>query len=299
MNAPATQSQTRAIGSFILVTLIWGSTWLVIKDQVSAVPAAWSVVWRFILASAAIMALAGLRGIRLRLERREHLLAAAIGLFQFCVNFQLIYQAERYLTSGLVAVMFGLMILPNALLARAVLGTPVGVRFLAGSGIALCGIALLLLHEYRIAALDHGVVIGGALVALAILSVAVGNLLQATSTARSIPVLGLMAWSMVWGTGFNFAFAAAFVGVPQFDPRPAYLGGIGYLALIGSVLTFPLYSQLIREWGPGKAAYNAVAVPVVAMVLSTLFEGYRWSFLAEAGGLLAIVGLLIALSGRK
>ena len=84
-----------------------------------------------------------------------------------------------------------------------------------------------------------------------------------------------------------------------FDPRPQYLLGIGYLAIMGSVVTFPLYFALIRDWGPGKAAYNSVAVPVVAMSLSTLFEGYRWSLLAGSGAVLAMFGLLIALSGRN
>ena len=85
----------------------------------------------------------------------------------------------------------------------------------------------------------------------------------------------------------------------MFDPRPSYLGGIVYLALAGSVVTFPLYFQLIRDWGAGRAAYNGVAVPVVAMALSTLFEGYRWGALAIGGAVLAMAGLLIALSGRK
>ena len=86
---------------------------------------------------------------------------------------------------------------------------------------------------------------------------------------------------------------------PVLDPRPQYIAGIVYLALAGSVLTFPLYFGLIRNLGAGKAAYNGVAVPVVAMGLSTLFEGYRWTGLAAGGAVLAILGLLIALSGRR
>ncbi len=289
----------RSIAAFIFLALVWGSTWLVIKDQISEVPPAWSVVWRFVLAATAMAAFALLRGERMRLTGREMAVAIAMGAFQFSLNFQLIYESEHYLTSGLVAVVFALMIVPNAILARLVLGAALTRRFLAGSAIALAGIALLMLHEYRIAPPNSGVTTGVLLVTGAILSVSVGNLLQATQTARGVPVVSLMAWGMIWGVVASGAYAIIAVGAPVLDPRPAYLAGIAYLGLVGSALTFPLYSQLIRDWGPGPAAYNGVAVPVVAMILSTLFEGYEWSLLAGAGAVLAMVGLLVALSGRK
>ncbi len=137
----------RSIAVFIFLALVWGSTWLVIKDQISAVPSAWSVVWRFALAATAMTAIALLRRERLRLTRREQAVAIAMGFFQFSLNFQLIYQSEHYLTSGLVAVVFALMVVPNAVLARLVLGAAITRRFAAGSAIALAGIALLMLHE--------------------------------------------------------------------------------------------------------------------------------------------------------
>lgn len=289
----------RSIAVFIFLALVWGSTWLVIKDQISAVPSAWSVVWRFALAATAMTAIALLRRERLRLTRREQAVAIAMGFFQFSLNFQLIYQSEHYLTSGLVAVVFALMVVPNAVLARLVLGAAITRRFAAGSAIALAGIALLMLHEYRIAPPGNAVTTGVLLVAGAIFSVSIGNLLQATDTARGVPIVSLMAWGMLWGVAASAIYALLSVGAPVLDPRPAYLAGIAYLGIVGSALTFPLYSQLIREWGPGPAAYNGVAVPVVAMVLSTMFEGYRWSPLAGGGAALAIAGLLVALSGRK
>ena len=289
----------RSIAAFVLLALVWGSTWLVIKDQISAVPAAWSVVWRFMLAAAAMLVFALLKGDRLRLTAREQAVAVAMGLFQFSLNFQLIYRSEHYLTSGLVAVVFALMILPNAVLARIVLGNRMSAKFAAGSAIALAGIGLLILHEYRIAPVGDGVTTGVMLVICAILSVSVGNLLQATETARGVPVVPLMGWGMLWGVLASALYASESVGVPVLDPRPEYLAGVAYLGLVGSALTFPLYSQLIRDWGPGPAAYNGVAVPVVAMALSTVFEGYHWSVLAGGGAMLAMVGMLIALSGRK
>ena len=299
MSAAERSKRLRSIASFILITLIWGSTWLVIKDQISIVPACWSVTWRFALAAAAMFLLALIRRDPLWLDRAGTGLALVIGLVQFGANFQFVYGAQHFLTSGLVAVFFALLLVPNAGLARIFLGTPIGGRFIAGSAVALGGIGLLLLHEYNMAPPGTAVPLGIMLCIGAVLCASVGNVLQAGPVARRQSALPLIAWSMLFGALANALFAAITTGPPVFDPRPEYLLGIFYLAIMGSVVTFPLYFALIRDWGPGKAAYNGVAVPVVAMALSTLFEGYRWSVLAGSGAMLAMIGLLIALSGRN
>ena len=294
----------RILIPFLAVALIWGSTWLVIKDQVSEVPPSWTVTWRFLLASLGMVALALVRGESLRLSPRAMLFAVMIGLAQFCANFQLVYRAELSLTSGLVAVVFALLVVPNALGSWLFLGQRVSARFIAGSAVAFAGIALLMLHEYRLglAAGDiarSGVGAGFVFTALAILSASTANVLQAAPTARAQQIVPLIAWAMIFGTLADVTLALAIDGAPRFDPSPRYVGGIVYLALIGSVVTFPLYFQLIRDLGPGRAAYNGVVVPVIAMALSTLFEGYRWSLLAGAGAALALAGLVLALKARS
>ncbi|WP_068073325.1 DMT family transporter [Novosphingobium lentum] len=291
--------QPRIVLPFALVTLIWGSTWLVIKDQVGSVPPGWSVTYRFALAAAAMFGLALVRGEKLRLDAAGQRLAATIGVLQFAMNFQFVYRAETHLTSGIVAVLFALLLVPNALLARAFLGQPVTRGFLAGSAIALAGIALLLLHEYRIAPVGGKVLLGVVLTLTGILCASGANVLQASQAARSRPMLPVLAWAMLWGTLADVVVAWVLAGPPQFETRTAYLGGIAYLAIVGSVVTFPIYFQLVRSLGPGRAAYNSVAVPVVAMLLSTLFEGYRWSLLAAAGAVLALSGLMVALRARR
>jgi len=289
----------RVLVPLLLVALIWGSTWLVIKDQLGEVPPSWSVAWRFALAAAGMAVFAKFRGERLRLDRSGHIVAIYIGITQFCLNFNLVYRAELYVTSGIVAVLFALLMLPNAVLGKIFLGAPVTRRFMAGTGIALAGIALMLLHEARLADLGGGVWWGVALVIAAILSASVANVLQAAPTARSQPMLVLLTYAMGWGALFDIVFAWAVSGPPVLPLDARYLAGVAYLAIIGSVVTFPLYFQLIREIGPGRAAYNGVMVPVVAMALSTVFEGYRWSWLAAGGGALAMVGLVVALRGRN
>lgn len=292
-------SQAWIVFSFILVTLIWGSTWVIIKDQIGMAPPGWTVTWRFVVGTAGMVALALVRGESLKLSAPAFGLAAVLGLTQFCGNFQFVYRAEHYLTSGIVAVIFALLMVPNALLSRVFLKARVSGGFLAGSVVALGGIALLLLHEYRLAPPEGAVWLGVALALGGLLSASVANVLQATTFARSQPLVPMLAWAMGLGMVVNAISSWIMTGPPVFYPRADYWLGVVYLGLIGSVVTFPLYFSLIRHMGPGRAAYNGVAVPVVAMALSTLLEGYRWSVLSASGAALAMLGLLIALSSRK
>ncbi|WP_241233564.1 DMT family transporter [Altericroceibacterium xinjiangense] len=283
------------------MALIWGSTWFVIKGQLDVAPPSWSVTWRFALATLGMFALALVQRHSFRMSGRAHLLAVAIGVAQFCLNFNFVYRAELHLTSGIVAVLFGLLVVPNAVFARIFLGQPITRRFLVGSAIGLAGIALLLLHEAQTVGVAAGreVGLGILFTGLGILSASSANVMQASAVARTAPIVVLLSWAMLWASLANCAIAWTIAGPPVLPLESTYLLGIAYLAIIGSVVTFPLYFALIRELGAGRAAYNGVVVPVVAMLLSTMFEGYRWSVLAAAGGALAMAGMVVALRARQ
>ena len=300
--SPDRPNSTRAaiLLPFAVVTLIWGSTWLVIRDQIGVVPASWSVTYRFLVAGAAMSGWALARGDRFRLGARGLGFAAAIGVLQFVLNFNFVYRAEQHVTSGLVAVVFALLLVPNAILGRIFLGQRLGRQLLVGSFVAMAGIALLFVHEARRDPNGVGQVLLGIAITLAgVCSASVANVMQATKTAARYPMIPMLAVAMLLGAGMDAAFALATVGAPVFDPRPSYIAGVLYLGLAASALAFTLYFRIIRTIGPAKAAYNSVIVPVIAMLLSTVFEGYRWSLLAAAGGVLAGAGLVIALTARR
>lgn len=293
----------RVLIPFALTGTIWGSTWLVITGQIDGVPAAWSVFYRFALATPALFLVAYLMKRRLRLTRPEHMLAVLVGLFQFSGNFLFVYHAELYVTSGIVAMMFGLLMVPNALLARAFIGERVQGGFLLGSAVAIVGVSFLLWYEWQ-ANPDAGVVggnvgLGIVLAMFGILAASVANVIQANPTGRAVPMVSLLAWAMLYGTVFDFGFAWLTAGPPPLPESPSYWAGIVYLALIGSVVTFPLHYNLVRQIGAGKTAYNSILTISVAMLLSTLFEDYRWTWLTATGMVLAVVGMVLALRARK
>lgn len=289
----------RVLVPFLFVTLIWGSTWIVIKGQLGIVPPSWSVAYRFLIGAAVMFAYAALRRERLMLSGRAWGFAILLGVAQFAFNFNFLYRAEQHITSGLAAVLFALLIVPNTLLGRLFLKTGVERRFLIGAGIAIVGVGMMIAHEYRAAALGAGEVLVGTALALAgVLSASTANVMQGTRLARAQSMVVMIAWAMLFGAFGNAAYAWITAGPPTIDPAPAYVGGVLYLGVIASALTFPLYFNVIRHVGPGQAAWSSVLIPIIAMAISTGLEGYRWAPLSIAGAAVALTGLVIAVVKR-
>lgn len=289
----------RILFPFMLVTLIWGSTWIVITGQLGVVPPSWSVAYRFLVGAAAMFAYAAWRGERLLLSGPAWGFAALLGLAQFAFNFNFVYRAEQHITSGLVAVLFALLIVPNTLMGRLFLKTKVEGRFLAGAGIAIIGVGMMILHEYRAADVGPGaVLLGTALTLAGVMSASAANVMQGTKIARAQSMAVMIAWAMLFGALGDAAYAWVTTGPPTVEPTAAYIGGVLYLGVIASAVTFPLYFNIIREVGPGQAAWSSVLIPIIAMGFSTALEDYRWAPLAIAGGAVALVGLVIAVAKR-
>lgn len=297
---PVSFLQLRVLLPFILITLIWGSTWIVIRDQISTVPPVWSVTYRFIIAASAMFAFALATGASLRIGRNGHILALAFGIPQFFLNFNLVYAAEHYITSGLVAVVFALLMVPNSALSWIFLKQRVTGSFVLGSAVALAGVALLFVQEMRASeATPREVLVGIGLTLLGVLSASVANVMQGAERMRTRPVAAMLAWGMFYGVIANAITAWMLYGAPTAEARFGYWAGLVYLGLFASAIAFTFYFGLLRTIGPGRAAYSSVLVPILAMGFSTAFEAYRWSTLAVAGGLLALAGLIIALRSRK
>jgi drug/metabolite transporter (DMT)-like permease len=285
---------------FVIFTAIWGSTWIVIRGQLGTVPPQWSVTYRFIVAAMAMAAVARWKGDSLNVGRKGLLAAAFLGFTQFCINFNAVYLAERHITSGVVATVFALLLIPATLLGWLMLGHRPSRRFAWSSLVAVSGIVLLFVHEIHEHPADgHQIVVGIGLTLVGMLGAATANVTQARPEMRRYPLFALLAWSMAAGALIDALIAFAMTGPPSFDPRPSYWVGILYLALLASVLTFSLYYPVVRKIGPAKAAYSSVLVPIIAMGFSTALEDYRWTPTTIAGALLALGGMAAALGRNR
>jgi len=284
---------------FLLASLIWGTTWLTIKFQLGVVAPPVSIVYRFGAAALLLFAWCAVRRVSLRLDRRTHASLVLVGALQYSLNYVLIYASEEHLTSGLVAVVFSTVVLWNIIGSRIFLGAPTPPAVAVGASLGMVGVALVFAPELSGIATARDATLGVALAIAASIAAAAGNLVSQRIYARGVSVLTSTPWAMLYGSTLVAAYCTA-RGLPfSFDPSPAYVLSLAYLALFGSVFAFVSYLTLLQRIGATRASYTAVATPVLAMLTSTFFENYRWTPLAVLGMVLVLGGNVMVLRGKQ
>ena len=281
------------ISLFSIATLIWGSTWLAITFQLGSVAAEASVVYRFALAALMLAVWCLATGRSLRFPAAQHAWFASQGALLFGLNYLCVYWAEQHIASGLVAVLFSLIVFLNLVGVRVFFATPVNRRTVLGAALGVTGVTLLFWRELAGMQTDalRGILFGLAATVFA----SGGNLVAVRNQRRGIPVLPGVAWGMTYGT-LTIAVVAAVNDIAwTFDPRPGYVLSLLYLAAFGSVIAFAAYLTLLGKIGAARAGYVGVAVPVAALLLSTIFEHYEWTLPALAGAALCIAGNVLVL----
>jgi len=280
---------------FLTSAVIWGSTWLAIKFQLGVVAPEISLVYRFALAGALLATWCRATGRSLRFSLRQHGYLAALGVGMFGLNYLCVYWAEQYVTSGLVAVAFSIITFLNPLGMRLSFGTPVAGRMLVAATLGVVGVTLLFLPELQLARQGGNIALGIALALASAVIASAGNMVAMRNNTESMAVFPSTAWGMGYGA-LTSAIVAMLRGVPwTFDTSAPYVLSLLYLSVAGSVLAFGAYLTLLKRVGGGPAAFVSVLSPVIAMVLSTLFEGYLWTWVAGVGVVLAVIGNYVAL----
>ncbi len=284
---------------FLYVTTIavWGSSWLGITYQLGVVAPEVSVAYRFVLAAALLLAWCKWRGLSLRFSWREHLFIAMQGVPLFSLNYVIFYFASAYLTSGLVAVAFSTIVVWNIVFGALLLGSPIRPRVVLAAALGLGGLCLVFWRDLAAFDTSSAGLIGLGLSLVATMSASLGNIASARNQRAGIPVVQGNAIGMAYGAACTLLIIAV-RGVPfAFDPSPLYVGALVFLAVFASVIGFGCYLTLIGRVGADRAAYVSVVFPLVALALSTVFEGFVWTPLAFAGVFLILVGNVIVLAG--
>jgi drug/metabolite transporter (DMT)-like permease len=280
---------------YALSVLIWGSTWLAIKFQLGVVPPAVSDAWRFAAAALMLMGYARIRRLPLRFDGRTHRWLALQGLLLFGINYVLVYLSEQSLTSGLVALIFSLIAFFNILGMRVFFSKPVRLAALGGAVLGVIGVALVFWPEVAHFSTSPARRLGVVFAVASTVIASLGNMAATRNHHSRLPVIQANAWAMLYGAGF-VALYAALDGEPfAFERSIPYVVSLLYLALFGSVIAFVAYLTLLGRIGADRAGYTAVAIPVVALVLSTFFEGLRWDVTMLAGIAMCVAGNVLVL----
>lgn len=279
---------------FWIPTLIWASTWHVILYQFGPVPTVDSVAYRFGIASMLLLGWAAATGGSLRFTRREHLALALTGAVQYGINYLCVYWAERFVPSGLVALMFTLMVFGNAATGAWFFGQRMTRRHLVCAAGGVAGVALVFLPEIAQTGARPDAWIGVLAGLCAVLAATAGNVgtLRVANAVRprGVGLPAVLGTSMAWGA-LLMLLAALPGGGPHWDPRPGYLASLLYLAVFGSGVAFLAYFKLMERVGPARASLTSLVVPVVALGVSAALEGWRPTVLSFVGMAMSLASL--------
>lgn len=284
---------------YALCVLIWGTTWFAITAQLGAIAPELGVALRFAFAALLIFGWCRLRGLGLGFSRRHHRLFALQGLAGFSVSYVCIYHAERFIVSGVVAVAYAASPLVVMLAARVVDGTPMSRRVAAGGGLGLAGVALIFGHELGRLGASAEVLAGAVLAVSAVLLSAVATLSASRYQRDGVSGWPPLAWAMGYGAAGSLAAMVLASLLADRSWQIAWSSGFVlsflYLSVAGSILTFGAFYTLVQRIGPARAGYIGVMTPVVALAVSSWFEGFAWTGETVAGVALAIAGNVIAM----
>jgi drug/metabolite transporter (DMT)-like permease len=284
--------------NFILyatAALIWGSTWLGIKLQLTQVPPILSVGYRFCLASLILAAYCILRNKRLSFSRRDHLFMAIQGFSLFGLSYCMSYLATFYLTSGLVAVVFSTILMWNILNLRLFMGQAIAWRAFWGGILGLSGICIVFWHDLSAFTATRGL-IGLSMALIGAYLASVGNVVGARNSRTGVPVTQANVYGMAYGGLLTLAIHFGDGGELVMDWSAGYLAPMLYLTIFGSVVAFGCYMLLIGRIGAEYAAYVTLLMPIIALLLSTMFEDFRWTANTAIGVVIVLVGNLFILT---
>lgn len=280
---------------FIAAVAIWGSTWLAITFQLGRVAPEASVFYRFLLASAIVFAYCLARRLPLRYSLRQHLWIALLGILMFSVSYIFVYYAEQHVVSGLVAVGYSASPMLGLIGMRVFFGTPMTRLLVLGSILGMVGIALVFWPEFAKLQGDRDTALGALHTIIAVVVSAFGAIVAQRNQRAELPLWQSMAWGMLYGSLFSLVVTLAAGESLDFEPTMPYVLSLVYLAVLGSILAFAAYLTLLHRVGAARAGYIGVMVPIVALVISALFEKFQWHALTWLGIAVSVAGNVIVL----
>ena len=284
---------------FIVTVLIWGTTWFAITFQLGSVAIEWSLAYRFAIAALILVIFCSATGRTLKFPRSDHLIFLGLGIFLFSANYYYSYVATSHLTSGLVAVLFSTLTIMNIINSALFLKRPFEAKILGAAGIGLVGIVMIFWNEMVNFSWQDAAIIGVLAIILAAFIASLGSVIAGSSRAEPLPIIQKNTWGMIYGTAI-LTIVALFSGKPMtIDLGAPYLISLAYLSVFGTIIAFTCFLLLISRIGIERAGYFAVTFPVVALVISTLFEGYVWSLSSTAGIVLVLAGNTVVLRTKK
>ena len=280
---------------FISTLIVWGPTWYIIKFQLGIVDPMTSVFYRFFLSSIIILVFCVLKKINLRFSLKEHFFIAALGVSLFNINYVLFYLSTVHLISGFVALCFSSILFMNVVNNIIFKSKFPKIMTLVGGFIGTLGLLFIFYDEIINFELSKSTSIGILLGVLATYFASIGNLISEYTSKIKLNVIAVTGYGMLYGS-ITLLIYLLVTGIElNFDFSYRYVFSLLYLAIFGSVFGFILYLSVIKNIGANDAAYIAIIMPLIALIISTIFEGLEWDLNLYVGAILVLFGNILIL----
>ncbi|MCI2284813.1 EamA family transporter [Colwellia sp. MSW7] len=281
---------------YLLTVLIWGSTWIAINYQLGDVAPEASVSYRFLLAAIILFVFVKVKHLPMLFSLKQHALFAAFGVCLFGMNYLLLYNAQQHINSALSCIAFSTLMLMNIINAKVFFKTHITKQVYFGGAFGLFGIVTLFWPQLTDVHLGTATFLGLGLCLLGTFSASMGNMLSIKNQKNHIPIVQANAWGMLYGAIFT-SLAVVVQGKQfTFSFEPAYLTSLVYLSLFGSVIAFGCYLSLMTRIGSHKTSYANIIFPAIAVLISTVVEGFAWSEYTVIGLSFVLLGNIVVLT---
>ena len=283
---------------FIATLLCWGPTWYVIKFQLGTVDPMVSVFYRFFLASLIILLACVIKKLPLKFSLKEHFYIAVLGILLFNVNYVIFYLSTQYLISGFVALCFSSILFMNVINNIIFHKNLPNIKTILGGAIGTVGLIFIFFDEISNFTFSNMTSYGIFLGIIATYFASLGNLVSAHTSKINLPVVPVTGYGMLYGSISLLIFLLITKTPFNFEYSLKYNLSLVYLSLFGSVFGFSLYLSLIKKIGSNDAAYVAIIMPLIALLVSTLFEELMWNVNLVIGAIMIIFGNILILKKK-
>lgn len=284
---------------FLGALLFWSATWSIIgltQVNIDLDPTI-SVFIRFILAGLIILAYVILTNRKLIFSLKEHIYFFILGIFLYSGNYIFFYHSNVYLPSNIPATVFCLLTIFNILGEKFIFKKPITSMTLYGALLGISGIGIIFYQDFVNFDLNSGTTLGLMFALFATLSASAGNLIAIYNKRNyNIPLLQNVAFAMIYGA--LVALIVSFIkGAEFYIPinNFSYLLGLAYLIIFGSIISFLCYIRFIENTSASTGGYIGVIMPILALIISMIFEDVKPDIFFLTGLPVALIGLLLIL----
>jgi drug/metabolite transporter (DMT)-like permease len=283
---------------FLVTLFCWSPTWYVIKFQLGYVDPLVSVFYRFLIAAIIIFVYLIYKKKNLKFSLNQHIWFLFFGICLYSLNYVFFYLSNTYLISAFPAVVFSTVVIMNILGEGFYFKKKPSLKTLLGATIGMIGIMIIFNEEIFNFSLANGTHVGLFLALLGTFCASTGNMVHQRNLNNNFPLIPTLAYAMLYGSLVTLSITQIKGTELLFEYSFSYIASLAYLSIVGSIFAFIFYLRLLEKVGAGRAGYVGVVMPVLALLISTVFENLEWQQDLIIGLPILIIGAVLVINQK-